>query len=230
MEERKDLIALCANLKVGSPIDIDNLTNNDLLKLILQKLNGQSSIDNLPDSLAFPQAARDRLKSIDHCQHWDRLKTFNDLLRQDYSYRRQMLLNRLDCTIESFTWKASEKSTQPSQAPSKTQNKQSTDDLVHERYNKARAELHVEPDVTLGLLLATRETDCDKMLNGIVGSRGLDSKLTLDHTDSSGKLVNLKQINIPDVPDRGGRPNEIRAPAKESFAHQRRSFGRGSRR
>ena len=44
------------------------------------------------------------LKSILSPSQWEVVEYTSHALRQDYEVRRQMLLQRLDVTIQSFTW------------------------------------------------------------------------------------------------------------------------------
>lgn len=136
---------------------------------------------------------------------WDRLEEINEKLRQDYTIRRQMLLTRVDCTVESFKWKASNDA------------KGELNEKIHAIYDPLRIKLKPEPNVSMAHLLAVREKDCDNMLNSVVSSNNIE--------------CSVRNTLIPAVPDRGGRPNEVRAPPKETFrfqqSHRGHSRGRG---
>lgn len=228
------------------PIDSESC-NIQLLKLILSKLDpnrnmvlgreGQEiyqKVSDLPDSLAFPQNVREGNKLSEFNYLWSELGNFQDSLKQDYTCRRKMLLTRLDCTIESFKWKGSDiKNKSKTSGDNATAhpsslidgNKKSLNDLIHEKY-QPRKDMRDEPQVTISHLLALRATDCDKLLNCVVSSQTVDCKVDYksqkqnQHRSQNEpeKLVNLKQIIIPDVPDRGGRTGEIRPPRKETFS------------
>lgn len=206
MSERKDLIAICEML--GMPSDQDatnNKTDIELLRDILATLDDEveqgggsnkrvSTLlahKTIPDSLAFPQQTRDKLQLAECTNLWEELRQFHHLLKPDYSCRRQMLLNRLDCTVESFKWKASNSNLgKNDKGDSKTKaggdaargqdnsekKKSSPNELIQEKYDGVRVNLREEPNVTTSHLLALRETECDQIMNGIVSSKGFVKK------------------------------------------------------
>lgn len=227
MGERNDLLAIRKLLNIDS--DINNKTDIELLHSILSMLNSSSNDEkldllkqsNLPDSLAFPKNIRSNHALQSKTELWNRLEKLQNMLKTDYSCRRQMLINRLDCTIESFKWKASNLA------------ETNTSSLIHQMYDLPRARLKKDPDVTISHLLALRDTECDTLLNSVVSSTKFDCQVNYKkqqqhHQQRSIDLVNLKQIIIPSVPDRGGRTDEIRPPVKETFSQQRRARGRGN--
>lgn len=228
MAERKELLAM-AKLLGREDTCLQNKTDLELLKIIVAQVESNKDPLNLldfEDSLAFPQATRDKIQLIGAGHLWSQLDSFNDQMRQDYTCRRQMLLRRLDCTVESFKWKGSTTSSSNSASglgaagDGSDSTTKTLNDQIHECYEKARIRLKEEPQVTLAHLLAARETGCDKLLNGVVSTNNVDCKITYRASNSS-EVVNLKQVIIPHVPDRGGRVDEHRAPPKETFAHQR---------
>lgn len=237
MSERKDLIAICEMFNIS--LDWNSKTDADILKSIVAKLNSLETNHekfSVPDSLAFPQSARDLKGVIEDKDLWNELEQFHQLLQNDYTCRRQMLLNRLDCTVESFKWKAS-KTRNPSNPSGDsrkqgTEGKESLNDRIHQMYDTSRAELKPQPNVKMAHLLALRESDCDKLLNSVVSSRSNDCQVNYkNHKNRHTNLVNLKQIIIPDVPDRGGRTDDIGSPPRETYSHQQRyGRGRGGRR
>lgn len=258
MAERKDLIAIGEMLSTLDPVDqdTDKQTDVQILQNIIKTLESlpltntkdqptrnlktlASYYNNnqFPDSLAFPKTIRDSQNLVENSEIWTDLRKFNDSLKTDYSCRRQMLINRLDCTVESFKWKASEtrKQAHLDARGDKSSNKdrKSLNDMIHEKYDQARKGLTREPQITISHLLAMRESECDNLLNSVVSSKNLDCQVIYKNTkqqrqDNTGQLVNLKQIIIPEVPDRGGRTDEMRAPSKETFPQHHR--GRGGRR
>lgn len=183
-----------------------------------------SKISQIADSLAFPSAHRLDKNLKDRSELWNQLDKLNKTLKADYSARRQMVLERLDRTVDSF------KSKWANADRHKTDQKGSThktrSDLIEEKYKQARADLTREPNVTLSHLLAVRETDCDKYLNNVVSSRSVDCKVNYPKQagNKSGQeeLVNLKQIIIPKVPDRGGRTGDKKD--SSSNKHFRRRY------
>uniref|UniRef100_A0A6G1S3Q9 Protein FAM98B n=1 Tax=Aceria tosichella TaxID=561515 RepID=A0A6G1S3Q9_9ACAR len=209
-----------------NPIDAST-SDLSLLRTVvslLKRSSQVSSANKLDESLAFDSDTRGKLLDADvrleaQDKIWRPLEKFDDQLRRDYTCRRQMLLSRLDCTIESFKWKGSN-NTEPKGGKAKSMNEQ-----IHETYDKARLAMKDEPQVSMAYLLAVRETDCDRLLNGVVSSSsGANCKIQYGDKGTKGELVNLKQVIIPKVPDRGGRTDEVRPPPKETFGQQR---GRG---
>lgn len=242
--ERADLLTIARALKIQVHADKGASTqpcdNIDLLKAIVNFIKSAQSdpqeqtndpiranLRNIKDSLAFPANLRDKLKLEDDqnktTNFWIALSKLNDMLRQDYACRRAMLLNRLDCTVESFKWKNSNNN--------KVNNSEkSINDLIHEKYESARANLRNEPQLNIANLLAVRETESDRLLNCVVSSKKIDCKISYNSQERSktgGDLIYLKQVVIADVPDRGGRTDEIRPPPKETFKQQRSDRGRG---
>lgn len=73
---------------------------------------------------------------------WQTLSDVCDDLHREYKIRREMLLTRLDVTVQSFQWS------------DRTKGK---DDMFEKIYYDKRKALTVEPDVDIGDLLAARE-------------------------------------------------------------------------
>jgi len=225
------------------------MSNIELLRTILQRLDilqrpKQESGDerphdssssstlspliSLPDSLAFPKNARVWNKLANSSEFWAQLEKVKCYLEEDYACRKQLLVHRLDCTIESFKWKSSKQVDGTNTNPKKHAHQRGTiNDQIDERYREMGSP-STNPKISMIDLLAIRETDCDKLLNCIVSSRNVDCKVAYKRNKQQGEseLVNLKQIIIGDVPDRGGRTDEARPPTRESFSQQRRFRGR----
>lgn len=169
------------------------------------------------DSLAFPHQHRNQLNTNQHQAGplWHQLDRLDSLFRQDYTCRRKMLLARLDCTVESFKWKAPAHSSNTQQQLTSLHNRttrpkaKSINDQIHEIYDAARIGIKQEPQLTIAHLLAARQTECDKLLNSVVSSSNtVDCQIAYGQQKqdtNTGSLVNLKQVIIPHVPDRGGR-------------------------
>lgn len=228
MSEREDLAVIGKLLNLpGGEVE----SELELLRSIVTHLKSPSSKINankIPESLAFPRKETQHQNLLEANDLWDELHKFNEILRQDHKCRRKMLLNRLDCTVESFMWKGADSNKKET---AKIASKKSTNDLIHETYEISRLKIKDEPQVDMSHLLAIRETECDTLLNSVVSSRTVDCKIsqpTQSRMDSKNDPVQLKKVIIPEVPDRGGRPGEIRPPVKETFSRQRRDFG-GSR-
>lgn len=132
---------------------------------------------------------------------WEILNGVQEDLHKEYKIRREMMLTRLDVTIQSFQWS------------DRTKGK---DDLFEKLYYDRRPLLKVDPDVDMSDLLASR-TDIaiiEKTSNSSVRR----------NTRSS-----LNKVIIGQVPDRGGRTSEIAPPPPEMPSWQQRSAGPGGR-
>ncbi|CAG9837819.1 unnamed protein product [Diabrotica balteata] len=134
-------------------------------------------------------------------KQWEVLNGVQEDLHSEYKIRREMLLTRLDVTIQSFQWS------------DRTKGK---DDVFEKLYHDRRKLLKVEPDVDLADLLAAR-TD-------IAIIEKTSSSSVRRNTRSS-----LNRIIIGQVPDRGGRTSEIAPPPPEMPSWQQRSAGPGGR-
>jgi len=58
----------------------------------------------ISDLISSQSVALPLLKSTLSPSQWEIIEYISHALRQDYETRRQMVLQRLDVTIESFTW------------------------------------------------------------------------------------------------------------------------------
>lgn len=224
MDERTQLLELYNKLAVKPDVDLRTVSNAHLLASILKRLDelqieqhalGQTQ---LPDSMAFPGQTINLLDTARAQAEpfWAELTQFNNLLKKEFTRRRQIMITRLDCTVESFKWKSSGPDTSKSTDKDCDINK-----TIHDTYEASRLRLQPAPNVTLAHLLAARAPDADLWLNGVVSTNQVDfpkSNIVADVSESSS----LKKVIIPAVPDRGGRPSEIRAPLRESFSGQRR--------
>src|SRR5699024_1466817 len=90
-------------------------------------------------------------------QQWTELKRLNDAFRQEYSIRREMLLRRVDTTINSFGWK-NDPSREVDQA------------LLTSIYSKSREKIPVAPCITLANALAARGSDCNALISDVIST------------------------------------------------------------
>ncbi|CAG9824462.1 unnamed protein product [Phaedon cochleariae] len=130
-------------------------------------------------------------------KQWEILNGVQDDLNKDYKIRREMLLTRLDVTIQSFQWS------------DKTKGKE---DLFEKIYYDKRKLLKVEPDIDISDLLAAR-TDI-----AIIEKTSSSSVRRNTRTQ-------LNKVIIGQVPDRGGRTSEIAPPPPEMPPWLQRSAG-----
>ncbi|XP_074599202.1 uncharacterized protein LOC141853685 [Brevipalpus obovatus] len=196
-----------------------NVSVSELLSLMKEKIGQRLEKTNLSHEqpLLVPTG------TVLSPQVWSSLDKADKLFYNDYKLRRQTLIARCDCTIQSFKWKEGEKS-----------------DLIKkidERYNQLKSSLNPEPNVNMAVALATRESGCFDLLNSVVSSTHQVCDIEAPKTKgmaNAGKQqrIELQKYLIGEVPDRGGRPDEQPAPAKETFIQQKDSRdgrGRGGR-
>lgn len=236
-QEAASLTSICKLLQIQDDKFSDNKL--ELVRKILEKLDTIDSekidasnplyrfkSENISDSLAFPTEYQSCILGVDSDDElWSELSKYNDMLRQEYSRRREILLSRLNCTVESFKWKSGGTAT----AGGRNYESQ-LDQLIHQKYEQAQQlGLRLRPNVGLATLLAVREDRFDLMANIIVSSnRNPKFKRAFETNVDSKSSINkdLKRVIIPNVPDRGGRTNEIKPPPKETLSYQKRARGK----
>lgn len=74
-------------------------------------------------------------------KQWHTLGDIQSELHKEYCIRRELLLKRLDVTIQSFQWSESAKN---------------NENEIIKKFNSHRSKMVVEPDITLADLLAAR--------------------------------------------------------------------------
>ncbi|XP_076376001.1 protein FAM98A [Megalopta genalis] len=120
-------------------------------------------------------------------KEWKDLQHIQQELHDEYRLRRDMLLKRLDVTVQSFLWSERIKSQEAE---------------LNKRYEDTRKFLSAEPDVTFADLLAVRDD--------IALMEKTSSASVRKNTKS-----NINSLIIGAVPDRGGRPYEQEPPPPE---------------
>lgn len=138
-------------------------------------------------------------------EEWNKLERLQHELDAEYDLRREMLMTRLDVTIQSFQWSDS--------AKNKSAN-------ISECYSNKRQEMEQ-------ILRTKKSTDVIELL------AARDDLLYVDKTSSSfvrkNTQTNIQKHIIGMVPDRGGRANEHQPPPPEMPAWQKnRSQGQGN--
>ncbi|GFQ64706.1 protein FAM98A, partial [Trichonephila clavata] len=131
-------------------------------------------------------------------KQWD---SINDLYRdflQEYKVRRELLLSRLDVTIQSFKWGEGSKGKETE---------------IKNVFVPKRMNLKKNPAVKVSDVVAARES--------IFHIEKTSNDELVKNTKSS-----VNRILIPSVPDRGGRPKEQRPPV-EMPGWSKRSGGGG---
>ncbi|KAG7206779.1 hypothetical protein KM043_000693 [Ampulex compressa] len=124
---------------------------------------------------------------------WQELGELQRDLQKEYTMRRDMLLKRLDVTVQSFLWSDSIKTREAE---------------LNAKYNSIRKILYEVPNVRIAHLLAARDdlASIEKTSNAIV-RKNTRSK--------------INSVIIGAVPDRGGRPYEQEPPPPEMPSWQK---------
>ncbi|KAB0792058.1 hypothetical protein PPYR_14019 [Photinus pyralis] len=176
---------------LGYPQPPKNITMQLLLKKLVPSI--QNLIAKAPKDLIGSPIFSGTLSE----EQWETLETVNRDLHDEYFIRREMLLKRLDCTIQSFQWSG------------KTKGK---DGKFERDYGEKRKPLTPEPEIGIADLLAARDDVAiiEKTSNAAVRK----------HTKSS-----INRVIIGAVPDRGGRTSEQAPPPPEMPPWQQRNAG-----
>ncbi|NP_001087378.1 family with sequence similarity 98 member A L homeolog [Xenopus laevis] len=145
----------------------------------------QIKIAEITDAVPDFSRTAPLLKTELQPSQWEKLADLHWQLLREYECRMRMLVTRCDVTVQSFYW--SERAKELGAA-------------MKEVYWPLRQSLKTETRITMAHLLAAREED-SRILHTC-------SAVFRQNTQSS---VN-KVLMAGNVPDRGGRPNEIEPP------------------
>lgn len=161
-----------------------NIKLQDLLKTVPPALIGKSLVCNSYSS-----------------EQWKYINNIIELLNEEFSIRRSMLLTRLDVTVQSFKW------------PDRLKNK---NHKLEEIYQTKLNLINKLPNFSTSDFLSARED--------LAIVEKTSSTLAVQNTNSS-----VNKVMIGQVPDRGGRPNEQQAPPPEMPSWQQRTQAQGGR-
>ncbi|XP_076306062.1 protein FAM98A isoform X1 [Tachypleus tridentatus] len=128
-------------------------------------------------------------------KQWLSLEELQKQMYEEYMMRREVLLKRLDVTIQSFKW---------------ADRLKSKEDLISRTYQPRRQLMKIEPAVDLSDLLAARED--------LAIIEKTSSASVRKNTQTA-----INKVLIGAVPDRGGRPEEQQPPPPEMPSWQKRS-------
>ncbi|XP_044523322.1 protein FAM98C [Gracilinanus agilis] len=136
---------------------------------------------------------------------WGALSTLSNYLRDQYCYRRRLMLTRLDLTASAFHW---------------TDRAQTQGAAMTNVLKPLRQGLAPESAISLAHVLASRAD-----LSRLVPATGQAARLAT--------CCPINKVLMGPVPDRGGRPNELEAPmpswqSRREAGHQR--WGRKKKR
>ncbi|CAG0886520.1 unnamed protein product [Cyprideis torosa] len=141
--------------------------------------------------------SRPLLMGLLSAKQWAILDELSHEMKREYTLRREMLLKRLDVTIQSFKW---------------ADRLKPKEEEINRVFIPMREKLRDEPDVSLGDLLAARED--------LAIQEKTSSASVRKHTKSK-----VNRVIIGNVPDRGGRPSEAEPPPPEMPSWMQRQPG-----
>ncbi|XP_050425384.1 protein FAM98A [Adelges cooleyi] len=189
----KCLREILITLKYPKPPN--DITTSVLFSKIVKKL--QELLKTIPPELIGKPIVRNSFSS----KQWEIINNEIELLNEDFTIRRTMLLTRLDVTVQSFQW--------PDRLKSKI------DDL--EKIYQSKLDLiKALPNFTISDVISARED--------LAIVEKTSSTLAIQNTNSS-----VNKVIIGQVPDRGGRPKEQQAPPPEMPSWQQRSQSHNNR-
>lgn len=157
-------------------------------------------ISHCLSSVPSGYASKPMFSSVPSEDDWSQIEYISQALKQDYNCRREMIIQRLDVTMQSFSW--SEKI---------ENNKEQLSCLYH----SARAKMTSNSDITVAHLLAARDDI-------------LQVEKTCGESARERTKCGINQVMIGAVPDRGGRPYELDRPPPEMPAFQQRRPQKGN--
>ncbi|XP_059045734.1 protein FAM98A [Achroia grisella] len=189
----KDLKEILISLKFNKPPP--NITPEMLFSKLEAKL--KDTIQKEGDQLVGKPLYNKSITEKD----WKKLETDYTEMFEEYRLRRETLITRLECTIQSFEWSDRLKSKK---------------DDIQSTYRPKREHLKVKPDVKLSDFLAARTT--------LLQVEKTSSASVRKNTQSD-----VNKVIIGQVPDRGGRPNEQQPPPPEMPSWQQRTAPQGGR-
>lgn len=128
-------------------------------------------------------------------KQWSVLANIQETMKKEYFLRREMLLKRLDVTVQSFKW------------GERLKNKEQQ---INEAFFPLRKLLNTIPNIYLSDVLAARE---DLSLMEKTSGIGVRARTQCQ----------VNKVIIGSVPDRGGRPEEQQPPPPEMPSWQQRS-------
>ncbi|XP_076619680.1 protein FAM98A [Colletes latitarsis] len=175
----KDLKDMLIALNFGKPPD--DITAEKLFARVENKLT--EILKQVP-----PELVGQPLITTDFSEReWKDLQLVQQELHDEYRMRRDMLLKRLDVTIQSFLW---------------SDRMKSKENELSKQYEETRKFLNTEPDITFADLLAARD-DIALM------------EKTSNASVRKNTRSEINSVIIGVVPDRGGRPYEQEPPPPE---------------
>ncbi|XP_050680084.1 protein FAM98A isoform X2 [Leptidea sinapis] len=183
----RDLKEILITLKFNKPPP--NITPEILFSKVEAKVKEtiQKEGDQMVGKPLYNKALTDK--------DWKQLDLMFMDMFEEYRCRRETLITRLECTIQSFEWSDRLKGKK---------------DLIQTTYRPKRDLLKMKPDVKLSDFLAARSS--------LLHVEKTSSASVRKNTQSD-----VNKVLIGKVPDRGGRPHEQQPPPPEMPSWQQRT-------
>lgn len=189
---------MCLNdilLALGFPEPPQNIDTTSLFNKVNTEL--QTYLKTVPSALIGKSLVCNSYSN----EQWEFINKTIELFNKEFNIRKNMLLTRLDVTVQSFKW------------PDRLKNKNHE---LEEIYQAKLNLINKLPSFSISDFLLARE---DLRI-----FEKTSSTLAVQNTNSS-----VNKVMIGQVPDRGGRPNEQQAPPPEMPSWQQRTQTQGSR-
>ncbi|XP_013387259.1 protein FAM98A-like [Lingula anatina] len=181
-------------IALGFPKPPPNITPFQLFSKVEQKVR------ELIGKVSPSHMGKPLLKAKLTEKQWQSIQSISEALQQEYGLRREMLLTRLDVTIQSFKWSDRAKS---------------KENEVAAAYQPLRKHLSARKELGIAEILAAR----DDLISIQKTSSG----------DARMKCA-INKIIMGSVPDRGGRAWELQPPPPDMpFFQKRQEAPRGQR-
>ncbi|XP_075213317.1 protein FAM98A-like [Lycorma delicatula] len=215
LQAARMMVVVKPNIKNHMEVTLKESSTAADLKNMLIALKFPKPPDNIPPAVLFGKVqskvkqvlstsppelvGKPLLNTILTEKQWYALEDVLEKLRNEYKLRREMLLKRLDVTIQSFQW---------------SDRLKKQEDRIAQVYTAQRKNILTEPNVDIADLLAARE-------DLAIVEKTSGASVRKKTQSSTNKVI------IGRVPDRGGRPNEQEPPPPEMPSWQQRGAGGG---
>ncbi|XP_021931473.1 protein FAM98A-like isoform X2 [Zootermopsis nevadensis] len=203
------------DLSKAMEVQLNESSTASYLKTMLIALKFPKPPPNITPALLFGKVEEKMKKVLDKAsaelvgkplfvgvlsdKQWHQLSELQKELQDEYCMRQEMLIKRLDVTIQSFQW---------------SERVKNQEDQIAALFMTRRKSMCALPDIHLSDLLAARED--------LAIIEKTSSASVRKNTQSA-----VNKVIIGRVPDRGGRPNEQEPPPPEMPSWQQQRSGGG---
>ncbi|XP_036603735.1 protein FAM98C isoform X2 [Trichosurus vulpecula] len=195
---------LCSELQAAHLLSLRSPTEPSRAEA-LEKAQGELALTLQALGMPQPEPGTPASQLLRDVHAKEALSTLSSCLRNQYCYRRRLMLTRLDLTASAFHW---------------TERAQTQGTAMTNVLKPLRKGLAPESEISLAHVLASRAD-----LSRLVPASGRAARLAT--------CCPINKVLMGPVPDRGGRPNELEAPmpswqSRREAGHQR--WGRKKKR